>query len=74
MRRLRALPRRRPRRMLRYMTPVIGWLGHKDIPQPPLVRQEYPRPHMDGLDCLLAIWIAEAMLDGGAGDGREEAS
>ncbi|MDQ7844180.1 MAG: hypothetical protein QN141_09315 [Armatimonadota bacterium] len=60
--------------MLRPMTGLSGWLGHKDIPRPALVRQEYPRPLVDGLDCLLALWIAEAMLDGGTGDGREEAS
>jgi len=53
---------------------MTGWLGHKDIPRPALVRQEYPRAHIDGLDCLLAIWIAEAMLDPSSPDGKEEAS
>ena len=50
------------------MAVVTGWLGHKDIPQPARVRREYTRPHIDWLDCLLAIWIAEAMLEGGPED------
>jgi len=74
LRRLRARRLRARGRMLRQMTPVTGWLGHKDIPRPALVRQESLRAQVDGLDCLLAIWIAEAMLDGRRGDGREEAS
>lgn len=45
------------------MTTVTGWLGHQEIPQPARVRREHPGPHVDWLDCLLALWIAEAMLD-----------
>jgi hypothetical protein len=51
-----------------------GWLGHTDIPQPARVRREYPQPHIDWLDCLLAIWIAEAMLEAGPEECQEEAS
>ena len=45
------------------MAVSTGWLGHQDIPQPARVRREYPRRNADWLDCLLAIWIAEAMLE-----------
>lgn len=45
------------------MAVSTGWLGHQEIPQPARVRREYPRRNADWLDCLLAIWIAEAMLD-----------
>ncbi len=40
-----------------------GWMGHRDIPRPAVVRREQPRKHADWLDCLLTIWIAEAMLE-----------
>lgn len=50
-------------RMLRHMTTRTGWLGHKEIPQPALVRRERLGPRVDWLDCMLALWIAEAMLE-----------
>jgi len=40
-----------------------GWMGHRDIPRPPLVRREHRRAATDWLDCVLTIWIAEAMLE-----------
>lgn len=49
--------------MLRHMTTRTGWLGHKEIPQPALVRRERLGPRVDWLDCMLALWIAEAMLE-----------
>jgi hypothetical protein len=39
-----------------------GWMGHRDIPRPALVRREHRRTETDWLDCVLTIWIAEAML------------
>lgn len=56
------------------MAVSTGWLGHQDIPRPACVRREYPRGHTDWLDCLLAIWIAEAMLDVPPLDREEEAA
>ncbi len=44
--------------------PPSGWLGHRGIPRPAVVRREHRSAPADGLDCLLAIWIAQAMLDG----------
>jgi hypothetical protein len=38
-------------------------MGHAGIPRPAVVRRERPRRHADWLDCLLAIWIAEATLE-----------
>lgn len=49
-----------------------GWLGHQNIAQPARVRREHPRGPIDWLDCLLAIWIAEAMLDAPSLDLEEE--
>ncbi|HEX4840716.1 MAG TPA: hypothetical protein VFV60_00980 [bacterium] len=40
-----------------------GWMGHRDIPRPPLVRREHRHKATDWLDCVLTIWIAEAMLE-----------
>ncbi len=40
-----------------------GWMGHRDIPRPALVRREHRQTPADWLDCVLTIWIAEAMLD-----------
>ena len=60
-----------------------GWLGHRSIPRPAVVRREHRSRRTDGLDCLLAIWIAQAMLEtsvrgrwpaspaGGHGEARE---
>jgi len=55
------------------MALATGWLGHRGIPQPALVRREYPGPRVDWFDCVLAIWIAEAMLDGRPAGGQQEA-
>ena len=38
-------------------------MGHTEIPRPAVVRRERQRTYTDRLDCLLAIWIAEAMLE-----------
>jgi hypothetical protein len=43
--------------------PRTGWMGHRDIPRPALVRREHRRTATDWLDCVLTIWIAEAMLE-----------
>jgi hypothetical protein len=40
-----------------------GWMGHRDIPRPALVRREQRRAATDWLDCVLTLWIAEAMLE-----------
>ncbi|MBI2973759.1 MAG: hypothetical protein HYY39_08260 [Armatimonadetes bacterium] len=40
-----------------------GWIGHREIPRPAVVRREHRHTKTDWLDCLLAIWIAEAMLE-----------
>ncbi len=40
-----------------------GWLGHREIPRPTIVQREHSSRDADQLDCLLAIWIAEAMLE-----------
>lgn len=60
-------------------TGPTGWLGHRNIPRPAVVCRERRSTPTDGLDCLLAIWIAQAMLEGcPAGPGgrafRQEAS
>ncbi len=39
-----------------------GWLGHREIPRPAVVQREPLLSKADWLDCVLAIWIAEAML------------
>jgi hypothetical protein len=62
---------------------VIGGIGsppdavrawafyHPRIPRPRRLRRERLPAALDGLDCLLAIWIAQAMLDEPApSDGR----
>ena len=69
MRRRPAQQRRARSRTVTIMTVGTGWLGHKDIPRPARVLREYARQSVDWLDCLLALWIAEAML----GDPEEEA-
>jgi len=38
-------------------------MGHREIPRPALVRREHRRTTTDWLDCVLTIWIAEAMLE-----------
>lgn len=68
MQRPRELPRAGPRSYRQSMATMTGWLGHQEIPQPARVRREHPGPHVDWLDCLLALWIAEAML---ASDGED---
>ena len=40
-----------------------GWMGHRDIPRPAVVRRESLRSQADWFDCLLTIWIAQAALD-----------
>lgn len=46
---------------------LSGWMGHTEIPRPAVVRRERQRKYTDWLDCLLAIWIAEATLESPAG-------
>jgi hypothetical protein len=49
-----------------------GWMGHRDIPRPAVVRREPRRAQADWLDCLLTIWIAQATLDSEPGERSQQ--
>ncbi len=49
------------------VTQKTGWLGHREISRPAMAPRECHPGNVDWLDCLLAVWIAEAMLDEDSG-------